>query len=81
MSSKTIKQILSSLLAIASLERNGNSPGEDQNQNSNECLVGASDALCDCLYQKQTLKILIKTTFQVVVALKEMMNVVRRILS
>ena len=48
MSSKTIKQILSSLSAIVSVERNGNSPGEQQNQNSNECLFGASDALCDC---------------------------------
>ena len=48
MSSKTIKQILSSLSAIVSVETNGNSPGEQQNQNSNECLFGASDALCDC---------------------------------
>ena len=48
MSSKTIKQILSSLSVIVSVERNGNSPGEQQNQNSNESLFGASDALCDC---------------------------------
>ena len=48
MSSKTIKQILWSLSPTVLLEKNRNSPGEDQNQNSNECLFGASDALCDC---------------------------------
>ena len=48
MSSKTIKQILWSLSPTVLLEKNRNSPGEDQNQNSNKCLVGASDALCDC---------------------------------
>ena len=48
MSSKTIKKILSSLSAIVSVERNGNFLGKEQNQNSNECLFGASDALCDC---------------------------------
>lgn len=48
MSSKTIKQILSSLSAIVSVERNGNSPGEEQNQSNNKFLFGVSDALCDC---------------------------------